>query len=115
MADSAKGDGRLVFDCLSAVLLLAVAILGRCRQGVSAAQRLCWSTTPWFTEARLLAGHQHNKQTFFHVCSQHQSAAHAAYTCSTYLYHHHPACTLRLTIVPAMIMMCRRLHAKVSC
>jgi hypothetical protein len=58
MADSAKGDGRLVFDCLSAVLLLAVAILGRCRQGVSAAQLVlvnhtmvhcgllaCWAAT----------------------------------------------------------------------
>jgi len=28
MADGGKSDGRLVFDCLSAVLLLLVAVLG---------------------------------------------------------------------------------------
>lgn len=30
MADAVKSDGRLVFDCLSAVLLLLVAVLGEC-------------------------------------------------------------------------------------
>jgi hypothetical protein len=28
MAEAGKNDGRLVFDCLSAVLLLLVAVLG---------------------------------------------------------------------------------------